>query len=307
MSKYYKEQIQRALSLRDQLFGDPGNGLFKSKHRPFVLNDASLNFHESIRAEAVAYFNRNNIPLWNGTANAPTGHLLSSQVACINHLFFVRGDQAAATALLQGLDANVATALLIDDGYVEFEVVGRLNYLGEKNHTHGANSTSVDAMMLGGMSNGTRKLFFIEWKYTEHYTPDSKAEGAPGVTRLGIYGPLLHKDDCPIIAPEVQALFIEPYYQLMRQTLLAHEMAKANEYGAKDYLHVHVMPVANASLKGKNTSVKLAGGNLDSAWRSCLKDSEKYFAIDPSVLLRPVVAFSEHADITRYLAKRYWD
>ncbi|MDR2851271.1 MAG: hypothetical protein LBV65_04475 [Desulfovibrio sp.] len=61
----------------------------------------------------------------------PTGHMLSSQVACINHLFKLRNDGYGATALLKGLDQNISEALFVDindtgedKSYVEFKAIG---------------------------------------------------------------------------------------------------------------------------------------------------------------------------------------
>jgi hypothetical protein len=305
---YYKNSLKKALLLRDEIFGDAGNGLFKNKLWAFVLHDAKLNLHPSIRHQAIAYFKKYKIPFWNTVKEGPTGHLLSSQVACINHLFFLMDKPDIATAVLKGIDPLIKKALPItENGFVDFEVIGEKNYLGEKSHSRGANSTSIDAAMLGQLKDGSKKIYFIEWKYTESYTSDSKAKGQPGITRLGIYSPLLACEDCPIEIEEVKHLFIEPYYQLMRQTLLAHEIVKAKEFGANDYLHIHAIPKQNLNLKAKNTSPGLKGADLDSTWKNVLKHPEKYRAIDPQDLLEPANSFSETNEIIQYLRQRYWE
>ncbi len=254
---YKEQQRKRATGLRDEVFKDPGGGQFKSLDREFVLKEPSLNLWAGIREDAIDYFKRNNIPFWD-SGNEPTGHLLSSQIACINHLFFVRQRGDIATTILKGIDNNVKIALKMDNGtdsgYVDFEVIGSKNYLGEKLHTRGANSTSVDAVMLAELNNETRKLYFIEWKYVESYNKTSKAEGESGKTRKNIYSPLLNQPDCPIKSSDIEGLFTEPYYQLMRQTLLAHQMIKAREYQADSYLHIHVIPIDNKDLKDVNTA-----------------------------------------------------
>ncbi len=56
-----------------------------------------------------------------------------------------------------------------------------------------------------------------------------------GETRKAIYLPLLQKKDCPIIVSEptdtfIEGIFYEPFYQLTRQTLLAHEMVKGKDF-----------------------------------------------------------------------------
>jgi hypothetical protein len=161
---YIEIQQQKVIGLRDEIFKDPGGGVFKRIEREFVLKDPALNIWAGVREDAIAYFNRNDIPFWD-RGNEPTGHLLSSQIACINHLYFVRQRQDIATAILQSVDNNIKFALRLENGisesgFVDFEVIGEKNYLGEKQHTRGANSTSVDAVMLGELENGQRKLFF---------------------------------------------------------------------------------------------------------------------------------------------------
>jgi len=307
---YKEQQRKRATGLRDEVFKDPGGGQFKSLDREFVLKDPSLNLWAGIREDAIDYFKRNNIPFWD-SGNEPTGHLLSSQIACINHLFFVRQRGDIATSILKGVDKNVKIALKMDNGldsgYVDFEVIGSKNYLGEKLHTRGANSTSVDAVMLAELNNGTRKLYFIEWKYVESYNKTSKAEGESGKTRQYIYSPLLNQPDCPIKSSNIEGLFTEPYYQLMRQTLLAHQMIKAREYQADSYFHIHVIPKDNKDLKDVNTADgKLKGNKLEDTWKNVLKSPDSYKAIDPSDFLKPAYSCLDCIAPMTYLKQRYW-
>lgn len=161
---YLETQRQKSVGLRDDIFKDPGGGVFKKSEREFVLKEPALNIWAGVRDDAIFYFNHYGIPFWD-SGKVPTGHLLSSQIACINHLYFVRQRQDIATAILQGVDINVKFALPMDNGvsnigFVDFEIVGEKNYLCEKLHTRGANSTSVDAVMLAEMQSGERKLFF---------------------------------------------------------------------------------------------------------------------------------------------------
>lgn len=307
---YIEQQRAKMVGLRDEVFKDPGGGHFKKFDRTFVLKDHALNIWAGVREDAIDYFRRNTIPFWD-SGNEPTGHLLSSQIACINHLYFVRQRQDIATAILQGIDNNVRTALVMgndsDSGYVDFEVVGSKNYLGEKLHTRGANSTSVDALMLAELNNGLRKLFFVEWKYVESYGKTSKAEGESGQTRIKTYTPLLMQSDCPIKVSNIEGLFTEPYYQLMRQTLLAHEMTKAKEYGAGNYFHLHVIPRENKELKEVNTTDgKLSGNTLEETWKNVLKSPQFYRAVDPKDFLEPARKCIDTITPLTYLEQRYW-
>ena len=73
---------------------DP-NGLvkFKGKYHPsydrFILKNYKDNFIEQVcYDDVIKYFDENGIGWWSG--DVPTTHTLSSQIACINHLFPLR-------------------------------------------------------------------------------------------------------------------------------------------------------------------------------------------------------------------------
>jgi len=321
---FYNQQLEKCIGLRDKLIGDPGNGLFFNIPREFVLMQPELNLMEAVRNEAEIYFSDNKILFWNTGEtrpkgiNKPSGHMLSSQVACINHLLFFRHDQDIATIILKAVDKNVKTALRLDNdktdpGFVSLEVIGKKNYLNERRHSRGAHSTSVDAVMLAEMEDGSRKLFFIEWKYIENYAgKPSKFNDESGQRRKATYMPLLTKEDCPINIPEmndqfIEGIFYEPFYQLLRQTLLAHEMIKAKDFGATDYVHLHLIPTDNKELKLVNPSRGiLPGSTLQETWSNLLKSPDKYRAIDPKDFLDPVRYIPSATKAIQYLEERYW-
>jgi hypothetical protein len=305
-------------------YGDRAGCVIRFRGRRYlhadILLDGNNNLFKPIRKEVVSYFNKNKIPFWKvgGEVGAkkPTGHVLSSQIACINHLFFMRQRQDIVTMVLKNIDSAVKIALPLDNdtelGFVSFEVVGRKNYLNEKHHTRGANATSIDAAMLAEMQDGTRKLFIIEWKYTEHYNGQARFQDDNVLRRKETYLPSLQKEDCPIRMPKpikdtlIEGFFYEPFYQLMRQTLLAHEMVKAQDFGATEYQHIYVIPTANMELI-KNTPDKMVvGSTLENVWAPLLKSKEKYKVIDPQEFLAPANEFSDVNSNIEYLEQRYW-
>ena len=175
---------------------------------------------EWIREDAIDYYSENKISWWD-TRKEPTGHLLSSQIACLNHLYFLRQRNDLSTLILKNIYPDIQKANIVDTGFVEFEKVGR-ERLGKEEHlTRGINCTSVDAMMNCADDNGKGILILIEWKYTESYSSESKLKGESGKIRLHAYEELLTDKDCPIMNNKIEGLFYEPFYQLMRQTLLA--------------------------------------------------------------------------------------
>jgi hypothetical protein len=301
---YREEQREKAIALRDAFFKDPGNGMFFGKKREFVLSEPSGNLWGGIREDAIQYFSRNKVSWWQGAAAEPTGHLLSSQIACLNHLYFIRQRPDVATVVLQGLDAEVETAEMVDDGFVEFEFIGEKKYLGERSFTRGANCTSVDAAMIGRMKDGKKKLFLIEWKYTEVYSNEDKYIPE----RSSVYDDLIIAEDSPFESSiKPSAFYFEPFYQLMRQTLLGQQCARHADHGVSDYVHVHVVPEKNKELLGKITSPELSGKNIHDVWEKVLKDKLKFIHTTPEKLLTPVLKLVDTKAATSYLQQRYWD
>jgi hypothetical protein len=322
LMSYRDDQKKWGQDLLPEFLRAEGGGEIKGKSYPFVLKKPSLNLWEGIREDAISYFKENGIPWWEGTDDGPTGHLVSSQVACINHLYFLRQRQDLATKVLQQIDADIISAERLDDGYVEFEVIGQKNHLNELQHTRGANSTSIDAMMLGRKAK-KNILVSIEWKYTENYGGECLYGTADYRPRPDTYNPLLEEANCPIDKDIVKisdvepfkALYYEPFYQLMRQTLLSWKMAEANEYGANDYIHLHIVPDENHEMLGKITSkelqkIKNKSGDepvdMQDAWESVLNDDTKYMRISPQRFLRPLKDEKDTKSLLQYLEKRYW-
>lgn len=300
---YREDQRRRAVTTRDALFKDSGTGLFFGKQRDFVLKDPSLNLWAGIRDDAKHYFSINRIAWWKGTEADPTGHLLSSQVACVNHLYFLRQRKDIATAVLKQIEPTICEVLPIGSGYVDFEYIGSRQYLKEPAFTRGSNCTSVDAAMLGSTANKQRVLFLIEWKYTESYSPEDLYINR----RANVYDPLISSSGSPFIAGTMErALYFEPFYQMMRQTLLAWQFEKHGEMDCAQCVNVHVIPKENKDLKETITSSGLQGRNIHEAWRKVLKSPEKYVPVDPCELLKDARDLPDTRSWLNYLKARYW-
>lgn len=303
--KYIEKQRQKAIEIRDEFFKDPGQGIFMGKEREFVLSDPKTNLWKGIGEDAMDYFKRNCIGWWKST-DEPTGHLLSSQIACVNHLYPIRQRQDLADSILKQIDPNFKRALVVDDGFVEFEKVGQQVLGKERALTRGANSTSIDALMLGEKNDGQKILILIEWKYTEHYSNNSLLISKSGTSRLDNYKDLLEADNCPIQYDNFEDLFYEPFYQLMRQTLLGLTMTKRKEYDTVDWLHLHIIPTENKELKNNVTSPRLTGDTMEIAWKNVLRQPDKYKVIDPKDFLNPIRQCTDTNSIMTYLENRYW-
>lgn len=322
--KNYKEKEcirQQTLIETSGLFdGISGGGRFMGKERPFVLSDGSHNLYAPIREEAIKYFRDNNIGWWGGSK--PTGHVLSSQIACVNHLFTLINDADAVLSILNNVRTEFIEVLPIssdaEPAYIAFEVVSDIDHLNEGNSTRGSNCTSIDAFIYARHKSGEKWLIPIEWKYTEHYNNhdksnedrDGEEEGSngKGKERMSRYNDLISA------SVQLKSLndffgsiyYYEPFYQLMRQTLWAENMVAhkdSERLAADNYLHIHVIPSENDELLLKK--YKVSGDTMERSWRSMLTDQSKYVIVSPESLLAPIA--SSYPELTEYLSARYWN
>jgi len=300
---YREAQRQKVESIRQSVFRDPGQGMFFEKEREFVLKDPALNLWGGIRDDAKKYFADYGISWWKGDNDSPTGHLLSSQVACLNHLYYARQRKDVATAILKRIHPEITEAMVVDKGYVEFEYIGQTQYLKERGFTRGANCTSIDAVMMGLASGGRKIMFLIEWKYTESYGGDDLYCDA----RSAVYDQHIVDPEGPFIAGlDPKSFYREPFYQMMRQTLLGWLFVKNRELGCDSCVNVHIIPDGNAELKTKITSPALSGEDIHVAWRHVLKNPDMYKSVDPADLLSGAAALLDTKSWLNYLEARYW-
>ena len=325
-SKYQESQREKQVELlyESNLFnGDSGNGRFMGKVRPFILHNGLSNFYPPIKEDVQTYFTNNSISWWGGSR--PTGHLLSSQMACLNHLFHIRKDKEVVLKLLNGVKDLFVDVLPIpndkgEDGYIAFEAVSGDDYLNEQQSTRGSNCTSIDAFIYAKDADSKLWLIPIEWKYTEFYNnqdkstedhpgDENKGKGGKGKVRLDRYRNLIN-DSAQLKSLsdyKGSVYYQEPFYQLMRQTLwaeqvIAHRNSDKEKLKADNYLHIHVIPSDNKDLLDKKYHVSQMG--MEDTWRSCLTDSSKYVIIDPKKLMEPLVG--DYSELSDYLSKRYW-
>ena len=297
MSKNYKdEQRKRAAEV------------FNDEEKLLLLKDRKSNLWKEIQKEAVDYFNdpSRKIKWWQYSESTtkyptPTGHLLSSQIACINHLYPLMKRGNLAAALLKGIDGRIKEAVKLDEGFVDFEVIGKEDYLNEskgKKRERGAKVTSLDAIMVGQKENGKNVLFLFEWKYTElpkNKFDEKKLEERSnrGYTDILLKQKSIQKTDSK---EECEQFYREKYYQQMRQTLLALKMVEAGEYNCDEFIHLHVIPEQNEAWK-----------EVCNAWKELLVKPEKYEVISPEKLFKPIENEKEISELIKYLKKRYWE
>ena len=295
------------------------DGVYKHKPRPFCLPHtcAQENLWSEIRQPTVAYFDQYEIKWHDGQARRPSNHLCDSQVCCVNFLFPFADKPAALDTLLRRVYPALVQMLPVENGqYVAHEWIGQQNYLGEKiarngQRTRGANFTSADAAVMFQRRDGKRHIVLIEWKYTESYGSTPLRYAKSGTDRLTIYAPLLKRADCQIkreALPAWDALFFEPFYQLMRQQLLAHEMELARELDAEVVSVLHIAPAHNRDFQ-KVTSPALRGfgDSATQVWKRLLRAPDRFISVSTEELFGRFeqAAFSELEAWWRYLSARY--
>lgn len=320
-SIYQEKQRAKAIRLISEknkvFYGGAGGKYFMRSKRDFVLTDYEKNFYQPIKDEAIDYFRFNGISWWGG--ENPTGHALSSQIACINHLFAIRKDKQAVLSLLNSISDDFTDVFEIktdkhNPAYIQFEAVSDHDHLREGQSSRGTNCTSIDALIFARHKDGKKWLIPIEWKYTEHYQNLNKAaEGeakdpinCKGIVRKNRYTELIN-NSAQLQSEDHHCYYFEPFYQLMRQTLWAEQMIKYKEtetIKADGFLHIHIIPKGNDDLLKKN--YKCSGSDMESTWRKHLKDNSKYIIMTPEFFLKNINKEKYHA-LINYLRVRYWE
>ena len=292
---------------------DLGGAKFRGIPREFVLKDGTKNLFEPIKESVLQYFRDNAISWWGG--QKPTGHVLSSQIACINYLYSIRKDKNSVLSIVKNLSSDFNDILMIESdksnkGYIQFESISDHDHLHEGTPTRGNNCTSIDALICAIHKDGSIWLILIEWKYTEHYSNQNKAiEGinnSKGKERKSRYTDLINNSSQLKNTSDHYCYYFEPFYQLMRQTLWAEQMIRNKEFEtikADNYLHIHVIPSENERLLLKK--YKCSGENMETTWTEHLKDKSKYQIITPENLLSGIPE-SEYSELLDYLRSRYW-
>lgn len=313
---YYAERRKQEALYNDKFWGSTPNGghwtIFENgqkikvvKNLPYILhqNYSKENLYVDIREDALLYFKENDISWWRQQEDnySPTGHLVSSQIHCLNHLFAIRKDDNAIKQLLKKatdieFDKILPTTIDIpNDGYIAFEfALVNEKLLGETDEgaKRGAMCTSIDAM-IRAQKDDKIWLIPIEWKYTETY----KREDKTNRKRLNRYKHLIECSErlkTPTDGISHSVYFIEPNYELMRQTLLCEQLV-TKEY-AHTFFHINVIPSANTELRNA----------VEKEFIPMLKEEAKFRIIDPQELLSPIAENKNFEDLISYLQIRYW-
>lgn len=328
--KELERSRQKSLLGSEVFEGAEGNGYYfekgKKETRDFILKpeDSMKCLFPPIRNDVLEYFEKYDIAWWRQYEDRyfPSGHVLSSQSHCLNHLFHIRKDPVAVLELIKplgesaGIHFDKVLPSFIDtheafydkenqkavaySNFISFEFVcDNIRSLGESRNKRGSKCTSVDAFVYAQAGN-EKWLIPIEWKYTEVY-PHEK-----GVDRER-YSSYLHSSSRLQRWSELYEM--EPFYEFSRQTLLMENLiinkplvGKISDrypqrpLQADNFLHIIVVPDGNTEL------IK----DIDTFRETIKPECQKLFAsIDPERFLTPLE--NRYTELIDYLRKRYWN
>ena len=272
----------------------------------YRLEQRSLNLDPSIRDKAELFFAANPSIQWHTHAN----HGLSSQVCCVNFLMPLADEKDLLAKWIghnlgidppdmQVIEANRAG----QDWFLTFEWIGDNDYLNETdsngNRRRGANATAADAAVKFQTPDGKIHLVLIEWKYTESYGAPLSGGRSANATRIERYLRKAFSPNGPIRdigGLELTDFFWEPFYQLLRQQMLAWHLENDPRSGIDRARVLHISPSLNSALH-KVTSPRLRsfGDDAFEVFQTLLVDPSAFVGMTIEDSFAPLATWSEAA------------
>jgi hypothetical protein len=286
------------------------NGLTDGHLREYCLPPglATHNLLPDVRDRALALFSELGIPWHAGIDPGPSNHLLSSQVQCANALTLMVTDPSRIVRAF-GDVIGIGEVLQIEPGrWLTFEYIGPVDFFGEapdRKRVRGSRCTSVDAAFLHRAPDGARELVLVEWKYTESYRV-RRADPVRDAVRRRRYEAAITDPDGPVRADLLafEYLLDEPFYQLVRQQLLAHALEQS---GVADRVRVaHVLPPGNHEYQRSlaRPEHRALGDTVSQVWQQLLRWPDRFTTMDPEAFLTPLVTSDEY--VLRYAPDVVW-
>lgn len=337
LNEFEKQETRRQVAFKRTRWPELGDGVWSKRPNyqyPHILpkNNIKKALFEPIAQEVINYLDSNDITIHSEALN-----LRSSQVCCLNILFPLKKDRDLAREVLKPLLPYVK-----DVNEIEFEYTGPdgiTEWLGEPpGGKRGQNRTSIDAAIWWIDKFGKRYITLLEWKYTERsfgscggYESDSNVQKEQCRT-MDVAGSHPEKH-CFLVTDRPQTHrhywehlveagiditrfkdingcpFRGPFYQLLRQSLLAAYLRK--EMDNIDNVEVAVLYFqGNASLLKcprylKPLTPNTMGSALD-AWNSVMTNASpiRHLTIEEIMTAADRVLTMDN-DWRRYVKKRY--
>lgn len=284
----------------------------------FLPGQEALNLHPKAMALFGGWFGSPEGPTW----HLHRGHGLSSQVCCLNFLAPLADRPDLLALLVETATGESGVEILpVERGlFVTFEWIGQRDYLNEAgprgNRRRGANCTSADAF-LRYRANGLEQALLVEWKYTESYgapLPEHRRADDSGgnATRRERYQDLVFSPAGPVRGDDdlkLDQFFWEPFYQLLRQQMLAFNMERDPEDPASRVRVLHLSPAGNHALHSVTSpALTRFGTDAFAVHRSLLASPEDFLAVNIGRAFAPVLDRAEvagEAEWAGYIRQRY--
>jgi hypothetical protein len=262
----------------------------------------NLNLDATIRSKAERFFAAEPSIQWHTHAN----HGLSSQVCCVNFLMPL-ADKPEMLARWVGHNLGIAPPQMLvvepnragQDWLLTFEWIGETDYLNEAdsngNRGRGANATAADAAVKFQTPDGKIHLVLIEWKYTESY--GAPLSGDPTGKRIKRYSDIAFSPAGPMrgdLDLTLTDFFWEPFYQLLRQQMLAWHIENDPDSGIDRARVLHISPSANSALhKVTSPVLRKFGDDAFEVFRSLLTDQAAFVGVTIEDAFAPLASWPE--------------
>ena len=265
------------------------------------------NFIPCYRQEIDSYFRIYNRQ-WHSKNN-----LTSSQVLCVNLLFPFIDKPEKLINIVSAIYPEAVKMLPLDnrvfggdkETYLSFEWKDHNNLLSEPR-----NLTTVDVVFKFADRQGKTHLVLSEFKYAESYNNESKLFSGKKTNRFKIYENFLKSADCQIKWEEMrinpEALFFDPFDQLMRLQLLASEMERIKFDKADIVSALLLVPHENRDYLDNITSRELSqyGKTVPEVWNEIVEEGRfEFFGVEDLV---ENVLMNQLEEDKKYIEIRYF-
>lgn len=314
MNAFVSKQRQEQAAYFNRFDSDRlmSNATYRTKPEHFELN-----LNPTYAEVLVEHFASPDSPIqWHPHRNSG----LSSQVCCLNFLApLMHRPAILAQVLTCALGTAPVTMLAVghdtngNEIFVDFEWIGRSRYLSEWSGTgiRGAKVTSADALARFVNHDGQIVTVLIEWKYTESYRGRLQEKG--NRTRTARYATRTFAPNGPIRADlglTLHDFYWEPFYQMLRQQILAWQMERARDLGSNKVVVLHLSPAQNTKLRLVSSEFSLRfGSDTFKAFQDVLVDPTAFLACSIEQAFMPTltsVAQEDPFDVwASYLLDRY--